>query len=148
MNHRLRILLADDNREVAESIRLLISDDFELAGVVQDGMALVEAVLAMKPDVIVADISMPRMDGLAAMMEFRKRNLHPKVIFLTNYSDLSLAHAVLEAGAYGYVLKYTASTDLNPAIRQALLGQTFISPRLLRTQLSLSRPGEGGPKAG
>src|SRR5436190_12162171 len=103
--NRARVLLADDHRGVAEQLGMLLAHEFELVAVVEDGVALVEAAKRLQPDVIVADISMPRLDGLAAMSELKKVNLQVKFIFTTMYAEPSFARLTLEAGAMGFVVK-------------------------------------------
>src|SRR5262245_60251946 len=96
-----RVLMADDHPFVAEAIGEYVAEEFQLVGTVQDGGALLEAAKTLKPDVIVADISMPGADGLTAMKQVQKHLPHMKVILLTSYSDASLARHALDAGAAG-----------------------------------------------
>lgn len=127
---RPRLLLADDHRMVAEGLKSLLSADFELLGVVEDGRALVESAKKDRPDVIVADISMPHLNGLDALGLLRKENPDVKVVFLTMHQDATYARRALEAGASGYVLKHSAPAELVTAIRAALAGKTYITPAL------------------
>jgi DNA-binding NarL/FixJ family response regulator len=125
---RARVLLADDHRGAAEQLRSLLARDFDLVAIVEDGMALVEAARRLQPDVIVADISMPRLDGLGAMAELKKENPHVKFIFTTMFADPSFARLTLEAGAMGFVVKHSAWTELVPAVLAVLDGKTYVSP--------------------
>src|SRR5215471_6532309 len=125
-----RILLADDHRLVAEGLKSLLSHDFELVGVVEDGRALVEAGKKLRPDVIVADISMPHLNGLDALTQLKKDNPAAKVVFLTMHPEVAYARRAIEAGASGFVLKHSAPAELITAIRAALNGQTYITPAL------------------
>ena len=84
-----RVLLADDHRIVAEGLRSLIEPEFELVGIVEDGRALIEATERLRPDVIVADISMPLLNGIEAMRQIEKVNRDVKVIILTMHSDVT-----------------------------------------------------------
>jgi DNA-binding NarL/FixJ family response regulator len=127
---RPRVLLADDHRVVAEGLKRLLEEDFELVGMVEDGRALVAAAKKLQPDVIVADITMPHLNGLDAMAQLKKENVHVKVVFLTMHQDPSYAQRALEAGAAGFVVKHSASTEIVMAINAALKGQTFITPAL------------------
>jgi DNA-binding NarL/FixJ family response regulator len=127
---RPRILLADDHRIVAEGIRSLIEPEFELVGIVEDGRALLIAAEKLKPDVIIADISMPLLNGIEAIRQLRKSNKDVRVIFLTMHPDVTYVVSAFEAGALGYVLKHSAPTELNEAIRCVLSGKKYITPLL------------------
>jgi len=125
-----RILLADDHRIVAEGLRSLLEPEFELVEIVEDGRKLVDAAEKLKPDVIIADISMPLLNGIDAVRQIRKTNMNVKVIFLTMHPDVTYAISALEAGAQGYVLKHSAPSELATAIRKTLRGKTYITPLL------------------
>lgn len=127
---RPRVLLADDHRLVAEGVKSLLAADFELVGVVEDGCALVAAAQTLQPDVIVADISMPRLNGFDALTRLRQDNPRVRVVFLTMHQDVVYARRALEAGALGYVLKHSAPAELIAAIRAALEGKTYLTPAL------------------
>jgi DNA-binding NarL/FixJ family response regulator len=127
---RPRVLLADDHRVVSEGLKRLLADDFELVGMVEDGRALVAAARKLQPDVIVADITMPHLNGIEAMAQLKKDNVHVKVVFLTMHQDPAYARRALEAGAAGFVVKHSAPAELVMAIQAALKGQTFITPAL------------------
>jgi len=127
---RPRVLLADDHRVVSEGLKRLLADDFELVGMVEDGRALVAAAKKLQPDVIVADISMPHLNGIDAMAQLKKDNARIKVVFLTMHQEPAYARRALEAGAAGFVLKHSAPAELVMAIHAALKGQTFITPAL------------------
>ena len=125
-----RVLLADDHRIVAEGLKGLLEPEFELAGMVEDGRALVKAARELRPDVIVADISMPRLNGLDALAQLKQDNPKVRVVFLTMHRDAAYARRALEAGAAGFVLKHSAPAELVLALRAALQGRTFIAPDL------------------
>jgi DNA-binding NarL/FixJ family response regulator len=127
---RARILLADDHRLVAEALKTLLSADFELVGVVGDGRTLLEAVREQRPDVIVADVVMPGLNGIDALIQLKKENPAVRVVFLTMHPEVSYARRALDAGALGYVLKHSAPAELVAAIRSALAGKTYITPAL------------------
>jgi len=127
---RPRVLLADDHRIMAEGLSSLLTAEFELVGVVADGRALVESATKLRPDVIVADITMPRLNGIDALAQLKKENPNVRVVFLTMHQDAVYARRALEAGASGYVLKHSAPAELVMAIRAALDGKTFITPSL------------------
>ena len=128
--HRPRVLLADDHLLVAEALKSLLTPEFELVGVVEDGRALVEAAGRLRPDVIVADITMPRLNGIDALIQLRQGGDQVPVVFLTMHRDVTFARRALEAGASGFVLKHSASVELISAIRAALLGKTYLTPQL------------------
>jgi DNA-binding NarL/FixJ family response regulator len=127
---RPRLLLADDHAIVAEGLRHLLESEFDLIGIVGDGAALVEAAKSLKPDVIITDISMPRMSGIEAARMLKAAGSSSKVIFLTMHMDVDIATEALRAGASGYVLKHSAAQALSHAVWEALKGRQFISPRI------------------
>lgn len=127
---RPRVLLADDHRMVAEGLKSLLSPEFDLVDVVEDGAALVEAARALRPDVIVADIGMPRLNGFEALAELRKEDPGVRVVFLTMHQEAAYARRALEAGALGFVIKHSAPDELVTAIRAALDGRTYVTPAL------------------
>ncbi len=125
-----RVLLADDHRIVAEGVKGLLAEEFELVGIVEDGRAMVDAARKLRPDVIVADISMPHLNGIDAMVPLKQDNPDVRVVFLTMHRDAAYARRALEAGASGFVLKHSAPAELVLAVRAALQGRTFITPDL------------------
>jgi DNA-binding NarL/FixJ family response regulator len=127
---RVRVLLADDHRILVEGLKSLLIPEFDLIGVVEDGRAMVEAAKALRPDVIVADITMPQLNGIEALEEVRKFDPNVRVIFLTMHRDVAYARRALEAGATGFVPKNSALRELVLAVRAAAQGRTFISPSL------------------
>jgi DNA-binding NarL/FixJ family response regulator len=127
---RARILLADDHRLVAEALKAMLSADFELLGVVEDGRALLKAARELHPDVIVADVTMPGLNGIDALIQMKRDNPAVKVVFLTMHPEVAYARRALDAGARGYVLKHSAPAELVTAIRSALAGKTYITPAL------------------
>jgi len=139
---RPRVLLADDHRMVAEGLKSLFSAEFELIGVVEDGRALIEATKKLHPDVIVADITMPQLNGLDALVQLKKLNPRVKVVFLTMHQEVAYARRALEAGAAGFVLKHSAPAELVTAIRAALEGKTYITPALAGEVLQAFQKGK------
>jgi len=115
---------------VAEGLKTLLAADFELVGVVEDGHALVETAKRLQPDVIVADITMPHLNGIDALALIKKQNPDVKVVFLTMHQDAAYARRALEAGALGFVLKHSAPAELVMAIRAALGNKTYLTPSL------------------
>lgn len=127
---RARLLFADDHRIVAEGLKSILSGQFDLIGVVEDGRKMVEAARTLKPDLIVADITMPLLNGIEALEVLRKEGLDIPVVFLTMHRETEYASLALEAGAAGYVLKHAAPEELVQAVRVALEGGTYVSPSL------------------
>jgi len=127
---RPRVLLADDHRIVAEGLRGLLEPEFELIGIVEDGRALLTAAEKLRPDVIVADISMPLLNGIEAVRQIKRTNEKIRVVFLTMHPDVTYAASAFEAGASGYVLKHSAPSELITAIQTALRGKTYVTPLL------------------
>ena len=127
---KIRVLLADDHKIVAEGLRRLLESEFDLIGTCENGTELVEAAERLRPDVIVADISMPILNGIDAVRKIRQSGLDTKVVFLTMHPDVVFATRALDAGGSGYVLKHSASDELITAIHAALRGDVFISQAL------------------
>jgi len=127
---RPRVLLADDHLIVAEGLKRLLDPEFELVGVVEDGRALREAAKKLRPDVIVADITMPHLSGIDALVQLKKDDPKAKVVILTMHREVAYARRALEAGALGFVLKHSAPAELVAAIRTALDGRTYVTPEL------------------
>lgn len=134
-----RLLLADDHRLVAEGLRGLLEPAYQLVGIVEDGRALLEAADRLVPDVVVADISMPLLNGIEAVRQLKKKNPELAVVFLTMHLDVAYAASAFEAGASGYVLKHSASSELLTAIDSALKGRTYITPMLAGELLNYQR---------
>lgn len=123
-----RVLVADDNREMRNTVVRLLEHEFEIVGAVGDGRALVEAEGKLHPNIGVVDISMPIMSGIEAAMELRKSGSAMKIVFLTVNEDADFVNAALETGASAYVIKRNMMTDLVTALKETGAGRTFISP--------------------
>ena len=124
---KIRVVLADDHREVIAKIRVILGDEFDIIEAAENGNQAVSAVLALNPDVFVTDISMPVLNGLQAARRILTTNSRVKIIFLTIHEDRDFIAAAFSAGATGYVTKRRLSTDLVFAIQEALKGHTFVS---------------------
>ena len=142
-----RVLLADDHRMVAEGLKGLLVEEFELVGIVEDGRALVAAARKLRPDVIVADISMPQLNGIDALAHLKRDNPDVRVVFLTMHRDAAYARRALEAGAFGFVLKHSAPAELVLAVRAALQGRTFITPDLAAEVFRTAKDKDADPLA-
>jgi DNA-binding NarL/FixJ family response regulator len=128
--YRPRVLLAEDHAETAERLRKLLRAEFDVIAWVEDGRALVDAAERLSPDVIVADIAMPRVDGIAAITLIRRRDPNARIVLVTVNAESMLVEAGLAAGALGYVLKDTAGDELVPAVHAALAGRQYLSREL------------------
>lgn len=137
---RPRVLLADDHVMLAEGLKRILADDFSLIGVVEDGRALVAAARMLRPDVVVADISMPHLNGIEAVKRLKADNPGIAVVMLTMHQNAAYARRAFEAGAAGYVVKHSAPAELVMAINAALRGRTFITPALAGELLEVSTP--------
>ena len=124
------MLLAEDHAQTAERLRKLLAAEFDVIAWVEDGAALVESARRLSPDVIVADIAMPKVDGIEATAQIRRRDSNARIVLVTVHSEVTLMEAGLAAGALGYVLKDTAGEELVLAIREALGGHQYVSREL------------------
>ena len=127
---KIRVLLADDHKIVLEGLKSLLEPEFDLVGIVEDGRALVKEAERLHPDVIVADISMPLLNGIDAVRQIKKTDDRIKVVFLTMHPDVAYATMAFEAGASGYVLKRSASRELITAINDAMKERTYVTPMI------------------
>ena len=125
---KTRVLLADDHKIILEGLRAILEPEFEIVGAVEDGRALVAAAKRLSPDVVVADISMPGLNGIDAARQLRKLDERVKIVFLTMHSQVSYAAGAFEAGASGFVLKHSAPQELITAIRETMQGRTYVTP--------------------
>jgi len=139
---RARVLIADDHQILAEGVRGLLEPEFEVVGVVADGRELIAAATQHRPDVIVADITMPSLNGIEAAAQLRDAGISTRIVFLTMHRDVAYARRAMEAGAAGFVLKHSAATELVNAIREALRGQTYITPMIAGELLRSYREGD------
>ena len=142
--NRATVLIADDHQILAEGVRSMLEPEFDVVGVVCNGRELVEAAKTLQPAVIVADVTMPTLNGIEAAIQLRDAGVTAKVVFLTMHRDVAYARRAIEAGAAGYVLKHSVSSELVTAIRDALLGQTYISPLIAGELLQSYRDGNSG----
>src|SRR5262245_22979545 len=125
---RARVLLADDHALLLTAFEKLLAAECDIVGQATDGRALVAAALALKPDLIVLDISMPLLNGLDAGRQIKQQLRHVKLVFLTMNEDPDLAAEAFRSGASGYLLKRSAGTELLTAIREVVQGRTYITP--------------------
>ena len=142
----IRLVLADDHTLVLEAFRHLLSADaefpVEVVGTAVDGRALLKVVREQKPDIVVTDISMPLLNGLDAAIKLLKLIPDLKIIFLTVSDDPDFVADVIRAGAKGYLLKSSATTELLQAIRAVAAGSTYITPLVTGSMLGSLIKGE------
>ncbi|MCG6927309.1 MAG: response regulator transcription factor [Acidobacteria bacterium] len=123
-----RILLAEDQALLLELFHRLLESEFEVVGSVADGAALVDEAVRLEPDVIVTDVSMPRMGGIEAARRLRAILPASRVVFLTVNEDPRLAAEAFRLGASAWVLKSSTSTELVHAVREAVQGRRYLTP--------------------
>jgi len=128
--NRIKVLIADDHRIVADGLRTILEPDYDLVGIAENGRVLVDMASRLEPDVIVADISMPSLNGLDAMEMLQRHHCKAKFIFLTMHKDITYAAKAIRQGAVGYVLKHSASEELLRALQSVHGGEKFISPEI------------------
>ena len=124
---KLRVLLADDHPGLLAAVRNLLKTDTDVIGCAHDGNGLLEAAMKLQPDIIVTDISMPKLSGIQVAHRLRESGCSSRIVFLTVHTDPDVIRAALETGALGYVVKTSLTTDLLFAIHEAFQGRTFVS---------------------
>jgi DNA-binding NarL/FixJ family response regulator len=127
---RLRIVVADDYQPMRDSLVRLLSEDFDVVDAVDNGEAVVEAASRLKPDVLVLDIAMPVMSGVAAAAQLRADGSDVRIVFITMHPDREFVERAAAFGAIGFVVKDRMVLDLVPAIQEVVAGRAFISPTL------------------
>jgi len=145
----LRIMLVDDHATVRHGLKLMIDAEPDMAVIAEagDGASAVHLAGESKPDVIVMDISMPGMNGLAATQAIRKADARAVIVTLTRHGDAAYLQELLRAGVSGYVLKRSAPTELLQAIRAAAAGGQYIDSTLVpRITAGLMKGDRGGSK--
>jgi DNA-binding NarL/FixJ family response regulator len=130
MKKRCRIVIAEDHTILREGLRALLctEPDFEIVGEAQDGREAVRSVQSLVPDLVLMDLSMPKMDGLSAIKEIKKTRPETKIIALTVHKTDEYVLWALQSGVDGYVLKDASRTELAMAIKNVLDGKRYLSP--------------------
>jgi DNA-binding NarL/FixJ family response regulator len=127
---RFRILVAEDDEAIRNELVALFSKNYDLVGTVMNGRELVEMALVLKPQLVIADISMPELSGLEAVKQLKQQGLALKVVFFTGNENQLYLRRALQLGADGYVLKEHGMEELPIAVELVLNGGSFISPSL------------------
>ena len=125
-----RVVLADDQKEILQSVAMILGHAFSVVGTAENGAGAVELATQLSPDVLVLDISMPVQNGIEAACHLKELGSTTRVVFMTVNTEPEFVEAALFAGALGYVLKQFLASDLVPAIWAAMDGATFISPSM------------------
>jgi DNA-binding NarL/FixJ family response regulator len=128
--NRIRVLLADDHLILLDALVQIVRQQFEVVGVARDGRDMIEMAKDKRPDVIVADISMPHLNGIDATRILRKELSSIKILFLSMYADLPMVEEAFRAGASGYVVKMCSTEEFLKAIQCVARGTTYITPLL------------------
>lgn len=146
---RIKALLADDHAVMRAGLKLLIDGqaDMRVVGEAGDGIQAIDQAAALQPDVILLDLTMPRLDGLSSLGQIRERAPHSRVLILTMHADEQYVREALSRGASGYVVKQAADLEVLSAIRAVMRGDVYIHPSLTKVLLgdltgagSLSEP--------
>jgi len=146
MSNKIRILIADDHTIVRQGLSRLLEEqpDLKVVGEATDGQKTVEQALDLKPDVLIMDIAMPRMNGIEAAKRIRKLLPKTKILILSMYSHEHYIHQLMEAGVSGYLLKDDSGRDIIKAIHAALKDETSLNPAISKVLVESYRsPGKG-----
>ena len=145
---KLRIMLAEDHETVREGLKMIVNaqDDMEVVGIAGDGLEAVAEAQRLLPDVLVMDISMPRLNGLKATERLKAVCPQVKVLTLSRHADDGYIQQLLRAGASGYVLKQSASTELIHAIRAVADGGKYLDPKLAAKAMDAYSGRAGAPR--
>ncbi|HXA28202.1 MAG TPA: response regulator transcription factor [Candidatus Angelobacter sp.] len=151
---RIRVLIADDHALFREGVRSLLATqpDIEVVGEVADGRAAVQQAAALRPDVVLMDITMPHLDGIEATRQIAARDGSVRVLVLTMHDNEEVFLRALGAGAAGYVLKKSGGVELMSAIRSTYEGNSYLSPYMAKALMTdylqrSDRPGVAEPSA-
>jgi DNA-binding NarL/FixJ family response regulator len=147
---RPRVIVADDHAVFAEGVRRLLEPEFDVVRLVHDGEALLAACRELRPALVLADISMPRVSGIEAARRLLAEFPALKILMLTMHDDLSYVLAAMDEGVSGYVLKTSSGKEVISAARTALAGSIALSPsvnaQVLRARREAARPGSAPPR--
>jgi len=139
---RITVLLAEDHTIVREGLRhmLALEADFEVLGEAMDGRQAVNLAVKLRPDVVLMDIAMPRLNGLEATRQVLKALPSAKVIMLTSHNDAARVETAIHSGAAGLLFKQTSALEVCQAIREVHQGKTIFSPAIAKRYSPLTTP--------
>ena len=145
----IRILIADDHAVMRAGLRLLLNGqgDMQVVDEAGDGWQTVEKAVALKPDIVLLDITMPGLSGLEAARQIRQKAPEVKLLVLTMHDDEAYLRQFLQIGAAGYMVKKAADTELVAAIRAVHRGESFIHPSLTRVLIDRYLQQQPSPRA-
>ena len=129
---RYRLIVADDHAETRAGLCRLLEPEFDVVAAVEDGQALVQTAEVLAPDVVVTDVSMPRMDGIAAAAAILQSHPHTPIVLVSVHTDIGTVKRVIEMGVLGYVSKLDAGDELVDAVHAALRGECHVGHSLRR----------------
>ncbi|MFT7600905.1 MAG: DNA-binding NarL/FixJ family response regulator [Acidimicrobiales bacterium] len=133
----IRLMLADDHRMLREGLRRSMAErGFEIVGEARDGAEAVELAAALRPDVILMDVTMPGLDGVEATRQIKSRQSDVRIIMLTMHADQDVLAEAIRAGANGYLVKDCSTDEIASAIETVAGGETALSPRLAASMLA------------
>jgi DNA-binding NarL/FixJ family response regulator len=127
---RYRLLLVDDQVEARNCVRSIVSKEHDIVGEVSDGREVAESVRALRPDILLLDVSMPELSGFGVMRQLARENLEVKVLFITHHRQAAYVEEARRRGAVGYLLKSRMGKELVAALRQVASGGLYFSPAL------------------
>ncbi|PYX36827.1 MAG: DNA-binding response regulator [Acidobacteria bacterium] len=130
--HRARLLIADDHTLLAEACKSFLEPEFEVVGIADNGRTLLRLVSELRPDVVVLDIAMPKLNGLDAGEQIKHLSPTTKLVFLTMDMSPEVAAEAFRRGASGYVVKSSSAEELARAIRRALKSESYLSPAITK----------------
>ncbi|MFZ3047736.1 MAG: response regulator transcription factor [Desulfatirhabdiaceae bacterium] len=141
MNESIRILIADDHTIVRQGLARLLEEQpgFRVVGEAINGQTAIEQSLELKPDIVIMDIAMPRMNGIEAAKKIRKQLPKTKILILSMYSHEHYIHELIETGVSGYLLKDASGRDIINAIHSAMKNETFLSPVISKVLMDTYR---------
>jgi len=145
---RSRILIAEDHQLVAEALKHILESEFDVIGIVNDGRTLVKTASQLRPDLVIADISMPLLNGLDAGEQIRQLSPATKLVFVTMNASPEIAAEAFRRGASGFVVKQSTSQDLVVAVRRVLRNESYLSPLITKDTVDFLLRGKGITDAG
>jgi len=141
-----RLLLADDHTLVLDGLKRILEEEFELVGAAENGREALRLAVALKPDVILLDISMPLLNGIDVARQLTRMAETVKIIFITMHSDSDYVSEAFRVGASGYLLKRSAASELVTAVHEVMKGRFYVTPLVTREALKPLFNGESPPR--